>query len=363
MLEWMQFNHALTPGSIKFTIQSSHNFRGRTMPMQYPKTEAEWLALRHQYISSTESAALLGLGDYQTPYEIGLEKQAKEPPAPFESTGRVLWGKRIQDVIAKGISDDYGVKVRRVNGYAVHPTSRLGASFDYEIVGVLTENSGEVVKVADTTLQELYKELGAGVLEIKNVDSLIFRKRWITEDKEIEAPPQIEIQLQHQLEAIQTRQWGVIGVLAGGNDPHIIVRDREADFGERIRAVVDEFWLKLAKGELPPITLPADIEIIRQLYVSTAGGKIYLPADEVEAEEIALWCKEYKEAGELSRHYEEARKTAGARIIEKMQDCEHLVVSGYRIKASTIAESVVKAFTRKAHKKLTISPIVAKDEE
>jgi predicted phage-related endonuclease len=325
--------------------------------LHYPKSEADWLVLRHQYISSTESAALLGLGDYQTPYEIGLEKQAKEPPQSFEANTRVTWGKRLQEVIAKGISVDYGVKVRRVNGYAVHPTSKLGASFDYEIVGVATNEDGSEVKVEDAMLQEMYKDLGAGVLEIKAVDALIFRKRWITEDKEIEAPPQIEIQLQHQLEAIQTRKWGAIGVLAGGNDPYVVIRERQEDFGQRIREVVDHFWLELAAGRLPPVTLPADIEIIRQLYVGTTGGKIYMPGDEHEASQLVDICAEYKKSAEMAKLYEEARKTCGARLIQAMEDCELLNLPGYRVKASTVSETVVKAFTRKAFRKVTITEL------
>lgn len=327
------------------------------MPMYHPVNEAEWLALRHNYISSTESAALLGLGDYQTPYEIGLEKQSKEPPAGFEARDRVLWGKRMQEVIAKGISDDYGVKVRRVNGYAVHPTCKLGASFDYEIVGCKTADNGEIVAVEDTTLQEMYKEKGAGVLEIKAVDGLIFRKRWITEDKEIEAPPQIEIQLQHQLEAIQTREWGALGVLAGGNSPHVVVRDRERDFGARIVETVDHFWLELAAGRLPPVTLPADIEIIRQLYVGTTAGKIYMPADEEQATEIAKLCSEYKANAEHAKLYEEARKTCGARLLQIIQECEFTNVPGFTIKTSTVSETVVKAFKRGAFRKLTITAL------
>ena len=289
------------------------------MPMHYPKSEPEWLALRHQFISSTESAALFGLGSYQTPYELGISKQSKDPPPQFDETERMRWGKRTQEAIAKGISEDYGVKVRRVTGYAVHPESKLGASFDYEIVGVRTEPDGTEVKVADPMLQQMYRDLGPGVLEIKNVDRLVFRKDWSKEDGELEAPPQIEIQVQHQLEAIQTRKWSVIGVLVGGKEAILVVRDYDPEFGAQIRAKVDAFWADLAKGVLPPVTLPQDIEIIRKIYLSASPGKLY---NGNEDKELANLCAFYQEQAELAKMYEASRKTTGAKIILKIGDAE-----------------------------------------
>jgi predicted phage-related endonuclease len=329
------------------------------MPMHYPKTEAEWLALRHQYISSTESAPLFGLGSYQTPYELGISKQAKEPPASLDSNERVRWGKRLQEAIAKGISEEYGVRVRRVTGYAVHPECRLGASFDYEIVGITKGEDGQELKVEDPMLQQMYRDLGPGVLEIKNVDRLIFKREWKKEDGELEAPPQFEIQVQHQLEAIQTRTWAAIGVLVGGNEAILVLRERDEDFGAAIRAKVDAFWADLAQGKLPPITLPQDVEIIRRIYLSSSAGKVY---DGSADEELKQLCTHYNETAALAKMYEESRKTLGAKILMKIGDAERATAAGFSIAAGTVPETWVERYLRKAYRNVRVTALKPKDD-
>jgi predicted phage-related endonuclease len=336
--------------------------------MHYPKSDAEWLALRHKFVSSTESAALFGLGSYQTPYELGLSKQEKEPPASLlDSNERAKWGKRLQEAIAKGISEDYGVKVRRVTGYAEHPECRLGASFDYEIVGITKvpvpqEGGGEMeAPVADNSLQQMYRDLGPGVLEIKNVDRLIYMRQWGNEETgEIEAPPQFEIQVQHQLEAVRTRKWAAIGVLVGGNETLLVLRDYDPDFGVQIVSKVNAFWEDLGKGILPPITLPQDVEAIRRIYLASTPGKLY---DGNQDTELSALCEAYDEAKDLAKTHEEARKSIGAKILMKIGDAEVAVTPGFKISASTVKETWVERYLRKGYRKMRITPVKQKGAE
>jgi predicted phage-related endonuclease len=327
--------------------------------MHYPKSDSDWLALRHKFVSSTESAALFGLGSYQTPYELGLSKQEKEPPASLlDSNERVRWGKRLQEAIAKGISEDYGVKVRRVTGYAEHPDCRLGASFDYEIVGItqMANPTGEgmlEMPVKDPVLQQMYRDLGPGVLEIKNVDRLIYMRQWKSEDEDIEAPPQFEIQVQHQLEAVRTRKWAAIGVLVGGNETLLVLREHDPDFGAQIVEKVNAFWSDLSKGVLPPITLPQDVEIIRRIYLASTPGKLYNGNQDTELAEL---CAQYDEAKDLAKTHEDARKSIGAKILMKIGDAERATAPGFTISAGTVSETWVERYLRKPYRNMRITP-------
>lgn len=322
------------------------------MPLHYPKSRADWLTLRHANISSTESAALFGLGAYVTPYELGILKRDKAVLEDDDPTERMQWGSRLQEAVAKGISDDYGVKVRRITGYAIHSSCQLGASFDYEIVGVKKNDDGTEVEVEDNILQQMYRDLGPGVLEVKNVDRIVFRKDWKLEDGQLEAPPQIEIQVQHQLEAIQTRAWSAIGVLVGGNEAILIVRDYDKEFGEQIRAKVDQFWADLKEGKLPPVTLPADVEIIRRIYLSSSPGKVY---DGGKDSELAELCAAYHQHAEEAKAAEASRKSVSARILMKIGDAERATAPGFTISAGTVAEGMVEAYLRKAYRAMRIT--------
>ena len=103
--------------------------------IHYPKTREEWLALRHKYVSSTESAGLKGLSPYITAFELFHDKAQKEPTS-FESSERMEWGTRLEETIAKGIAEKYGIKVRKLNAYVSRDGTGMGSSFDFEIVGV-----------------------------------------------------------------------------------------------------------------------------------------------------------------------------------------------------------------------------------
>lgn len=325
------------------------------MPMQYPKSEAEWLALRHQHVSSTESAALFGLTARATAFELAVGKQAAEP-TDIERTERMTWGLRSQEMIAKGVSEDYGVKVRRVTGYAIHPEIRLGASFDYEIVGIQKDDAGNERQVKDPMLQQMYRDLGPGVLEIKNVDSYIFRKEWQPDEEtgEIEAPPHIEIQVQHQLAAIQTRKWSAVAVLIGGNHAMIVLREIDQDFVSQLCTKVRDFWIDLERGILPPPVLPADVDIIRRIYMGSTPGKIYNGQQDAG---LLVLCQQYVESAELAKSHETARKSVGAQILMKIGDSEIALAQGFKVSAGTVGETRIEAHTRKGFRMCKVTPL------
>jgi predicted phage-related endonuclease len=323
--------------------------------MQYPKTEADWLAMRHLVVSSTESAALFGLSPYLTAFELAIGKK-EALPTLFEQTERMVWGLRLQEAVAKGISEDYGVKVRRVTGFAVHPDISLGASFDYEIVGIRTNADGSAVEVKDMMLQQMYRDLGPGVLEVKNVDNYIFRQEWKPDEEsgEVEAPAHIEIQVQHQLAAIQTRKWSAVAVLIGGNKAFILLREIDPDFVTQLENKVDGFWTDLGKGVMPPPVLPADVEIIRRIYLGSKPGKVYNGQDDTELLQL---CQEYETAKDLAKVNEEARKSAGAKILMKIGDAEIALAKGFKISATTVGEALIESYTRKPYRMCKITAL------
>lgn len=321
------------------------------MKMHYPKTEADWLKLRHGFVSSTESAALFGHSPYTTPFELAVMKKKPDPVQTLEQTERMTWGLRLQEAIAKGISEDYGVKVRRVRGYGQHDTARMGASFDYEVVGIAEDREVEI----DPMLMQMYTDLGPGVLEIKNVDRYIFRQQWKLEDGLIEAPAHIEIQVQHQLECIR-RNWAVMGVFIGGNETQLILRERDEVVGAAIASKVVDFWALLAAGKMPPVQLPADVDIIRTLYLMAAPGQVLDAQDLAKPENVVIaeLCQKYRDAVDARDIHEQARKSTAAALLMKIGPAEKVLSPGHTIQANTVAECDIPATTRKSYRTLTV---------
>lgn len=313
--------------------------------LHYPKTRDEWLALRHQYVSSTEVSALFGLSPYTTAFELAVMKKATTPD-DREASERMEWGIRLQNSIARGIADKYGVKARAISGYAVDGFvhCRMGASFDYEIVGI---KEGDFS--GDSVLRDKYAEHGAGVLEIKNVDWLAFTK-WHG-DGGIEAPAHIEIQVQHQLACI-ARHWAAIGVLVGGNKLELLVRERDLDVSKALRAKCETFWANLDKGIMPPVELPADATIIATMYRYAEPGKI-LDAQGDAA--ITAICREYRDAAQAEKAASDAKSAAKAKLLMAIGDAERVLADGYTVSAGVTAEAEIPAYTRKAFRNIRVT--------
>jgi putative phage-type endonuclease len=306
------------------------------MTIHHPKSREEWLALRHKYVSSTESSALHGLSPYITAFELYHNKKHASA-VPFEMNERVEWGVRLEETIARGIADRYGVSVRKLSAYVSRDGTGMGSSFDYEIVGV---KEGEPPE--GTVLQEAYRSMGPGILEIKNVDWLVYRDQW----DEDEAPPHIEIQVQHQLHVIQ-RKWSAMGVLVGGNDLKLIVREYDADIGSSLQEKVHKFWKDCAAGTPPPVTLPEDADIIAHIYSFGDPEKVL---DAQGNEEVRALCAEYAEAGRIEREAEDRKKTAKSKLLMLIGDASKVMSDGFTISAGTVAAGEVKAYYREAYR-------------
>jgi putative phage-type endonuclease len=296
-----------------------------------PKSRDEWLALRKPFVTSTEVSALFGLSPYQTALELALLKRG-EIEDTFEENDRTRWGTRLQDSIAAGISEDYGVSAAPLNAFCTLEDCRLGASFDWQIHGVNDR------KIDDSSLRILFGRLGMGLLEIKNVDSLIYKNKW----EDDEAPPHIELQLQTQLEC-SGHEWGVIAALVGGNTPRILIRERDKEVGRAIRFKVREFWRNLDAGILPPADMPEDADTLRRLYNYAEPGKLF---DAQNNAEITNLCVEYKQASDDEKAAKDRKEVARAYLLEKIGDAEKVLANGYSISAKMIAPTWVEAYER-----------------
>lgn len=325
------------------------------MTIHHPKSREEWLALRHKYVSSTESAALHGLSPYITAFELYHNKK-NDKAVPFEMNERVEWGVRLEETIARGIAQVYGVNIRKLSAYVSRDGTGMGSSFDYEIVGLKKDENGEVVTPAGgTVLQESYVNMGPGILEIKNVDWLIYKQQW----DEDEAPPHIELQVQHQLHVIE-RKWSAMGVLVGGNDLKLIVREYDPEIGQATQDKVRQFWKdNVAANVAPPVTLPEDADIIAHIY--TFGD----PEKTLDAQgnaEVAALCAEYAAAGRIEKEAEERKKTAKSKLLMLIGDASKVLVDGFSISAGTVAAGEVKAYYREAYRGFRIYTKKAKVE-
>lgn len=317
-------------------------------------TEAAWISDRKTVITSTEAASLFGVGVYvKTPYELYHLKAGLIEPEAFEGNERTRWGQRLEAPIALGVAEDLGLIVEPYKCFITMPEFRIGSSFDFIVTGITEDFDG------DNEARRLFREHGKGLLEIKNVDGLQFKRAWAVDGEHIEAPVHIEAQVQWQME-IADIGWSILAPLVGGNTPRPIIRMRDLAFGEAMRAKAAEFWQRVNALAPPAPDFTKDGDTIAKVYRDNDGSSVDL-SDNARLAEL---CKTYKKAGADEKAAKEIKDAAKAEILTIIQSAKSIAYAGGKISAGTNKESF-RAYYRSPSEKLTITltPIAGCDIE
>jgi putative phage-type endonuclease len=290
-----------------------------------PKSEADWHSLRAKDVTSTEAAALYGVSPYTTRFELAHRKRSSEI-VTIERNERMKWGQRLQNAIAQGIAEDQGWEIRPMTEYIRDTERRMGASFDFAI------GTDEI-------------------LEIKALDYLAFRDGWLVDGDSVEAPPHIELQVQHQL-AVSGRSRAYIGALVSGNRVVLIKRDADASIISSLRNHIARFWDDVLSGrELKP-DFTQDAGFIAQLYAQSVKGKVL---DVKGDAEIARLAADHAALGRAEKTAKEARDAVKAQLLIKIGDAEKVIGDEFSISASTVEGGIVEAHERKAYRRFGIT--------
>jgi predicted phage-related endonuclease len=306
-------------------------------------TEAQWLEARKLDVTSTEAASLFNAGAYiKTVYELYHLKAGLLPEQDFIGNERTRWGNRLEDAIARGVAEDLGLVVEPFKVYMRLPEVRMGSSFDFKVVGL-------VDGAEENAAREMFRDHGPGVLEVKNVDGLQFKRGWLDDGENIEAPVHIEFQVQHQLE-VADLGWAIIAPLVGGNTPKPILRLRDHAVGAEIRARVADVWARIARQDAPAPDFTKDGDTIAQVYRDNDGSAVDLSGNF----RLGELCRAYKKAGEAEKAAKEAKDAAKAEILTIVQHAKSITAPGFNISAGTNKESF-RAYCRNESERISIS--------
>lgn len=306
-------------------------------------TEAEWLAARSVDLTSTEAAALFAASPYMTEYELYHRKTGALPIDDFKMNDRMRWGTRLEAAIAAGVAEDLGLTIEPFKTYMRIPELRMGSSFDFKIVGLADGYTG------DEAARDMFREHGVGIMEVKNVDGLQFRRGWSDEGAGVEAPAHIEMQVQHQLE-VADLNWSIIAPLVGGNTPVPIIRVRDRSIGDAIKLATAEFWNRVEHLTPPAPDFTADADTIAKLNVENDGSTIDLTGDP----RVYALCRAYKDAGADAKDAEERKKAAKAELLTIIGAAKSITATAFKISAGTNKESY-RCYERAAGERVTIT--------
>lgn len=291
-------------------------------------TEEEWLNARLHDVTSSEVAALFGLSPYTTELELWHNKKNQTQPN-IVNNDRMKWGDRLEPAIARGIASDMEWTVSPMKYYQRDKALRIGSSFDFRISRMGNQDC-------------------FGILEIKNVDYIQLKQKWIFEDKKcVEAPPHIELQCQHQL-AVSGADFLYIGALVGGNDVVTIKRTPDQNIINQIKSKTISFWHSIKEDKQPVMDFERDAAFIRQLYNYAEPGKLMDGTPELDK-----LIESYSQVAEKEKAIKKEKDALKAHILTLIDDSEKVIGNNYSITAGMIGPKQLN-YERKGYRNFKI---------
>jgi len=196
-------------------------------------SQEDWLKARQLGVGASEIAAVLGLDEYTTPFQVWEDKISQRPTALHDNL-RLFMGREAEEPIAKYYSLLTKRRRRRDNKIRLHPTLPLIANLD---------------RIVLPTDEERAQGIGPGILECKMV-GLLAKGKW-----EQGYPNKYYLQIQQQLMILgDNYRWADLAVLVGGNVDFQIFRvEPDPRIFELIEKEVTVFWEYVKKGVPPPM--------------------------------------------------------------------------------------------------------------
>lgn len=274
------------------------------MKIIQPDSKEHWLKLRNKNINSSEVPTLFNLSPYQTIAELWHGKKAGVGGEIIPNE-RMKWGSRLEKEIGFGIAEDLKITAKPVSEYYELTNLRIGSSFDF-----------------------FYGD--EGILEIKNVDAYQFETKWIDEPGNEEAPPHIELQVQHQM-LVSNRSECIIGALVGGNKAVSFKRYYNPLIGDKIKERCKQFWKSIDENDPPKFNLERDVELIASLYNYANKDVVLNIDDSSKINELGL---KYLEVSEQIGFLTKQKKALKAEIILEIKDAGRVVAPTFSIASS-----------------------------
>lgn len=291
----------------------------------------EQAALRPHHVGASEVAALFDLHPFLTRFELWHRKKGNLPEEDLSDNDRVFWGTMLEPAIGAGISERTGWPLRKVARYAQHPNVRgMGASPDFEI---------------------LEHPRGRGLVQVKNVDGLVYRQSW----EDGKPPIYYQLQLQHEL-ACTGYGWGALGVLVGGNKLEIFDYPRHDPTIGKLERAVEGFWASIAANDEPRPDFERDLDTIRILFGSAEPGKV---ADLTDNARLSELCELYKSAGASEKDAKAKKDAAKGEILTIIGDAEIAFAQGFKVNAKNVDGGPV-SYVREPYRDFRVYPIEAK---
>lgn len=268
-----------------------------------PRDRAAWLKARGQDVTASAVGSLFGAHDFMSYYELWAVKTGKLPSS-FDETEPMRRGRLLEPVAAQIMREQHPswaiTHNAAENVYYRDPASRLGATPDF-IINCPAR--------------------GLGVVQVKSVEQSVYRRKWLDEEGEPEAPLWIALQATQEAHLVGASWAAVAPIVVGyGIDMPIIDVPLIPGVWDAIKEKTAEFWAMVEDGREPLADYTRDGPLLDRLYPYSDGGEeVDLTADNriptlIETRH-ALLDAQRKTAGEIDAIDTEVKSKMGTATV------------------------------------------------
>lgn len=215
----------------------------------YARDRTSWLAARRSGLGASETAVVLGLNEYRTPYQVWAEKVRTDDPVDEDPSEAARWGSVLEAPVAREVSrrhHDLG-KIAPSPGLFQHPEHTwLLATPDRILVERGRRYSGRAL----------------ALLECKTVGDWAYRSSWTGDYP----PNPYLVQVQQQLLVLDMDVAYLAALIGGQRMPAPWRIDRDERVAQQIVEYTGAWWEQyVVAGRAPALTF-ADRSILSQVY-------------------------------------------------------------------------------------------------
>lgn len=289
---------------------------------------------RRRYIGSSDAAAILGLSNFRTPYDVYLAKTSETREEMDPAKRKFLERrKRWEPVVVQMLREELEAEIVSINRrYIDREHDYFAAEVDAEAL-----DSGEIMNV-----------------EIKTVHPRAFGERYgWGEAGSGDIPVDYEAQVQFAL-GVTGRSQAIVAAMVGLDDMVFYRIERDDETIATLRAACSKFWTEHVVAKVAPE--PTTIEDLHRLYRKSTPGLSVAATDDVGSKALQLRAARAQiSAIELQIDALEFD------VKLAMKDAEELFVDGRKIFTwkeqafSYLDQTALKEKEKETHRKFTIS--------
>ena len=288
-----------------------------------PSSREEWIAGKTKTVGASEIAALFGVHSYLTPYELfaikaGLaakdfaeaEVEADAIHIPPTERGQ-LFEDDAFELIAR-LRPDWQLTPNQIPGGEVFVDAAAGMSSTPDLFAVEPGMTGRAA------------------IQTKTMNDRVFREQWMR-DGVIEPPLAVAVQaIADATLADCERAYAAAMVVGFKTSLYLVEVPLHASLMVKARALVKDFWRRVADNDPYPPDFARDGALIARIYGDDDGGEIDLTAD-AGMVQLLLRREELKTAEAAGLKAEKARKALDAELIFKLGNAARARVAGGKI--------------------------------